>query len=160
VSLVPVRHERRAIRSSNRNWTTRTISSRGALRGCTPPAREAWRRSGERHPLGRTQRACHGCASLSQCHFLIPRIKPGLLISLPQELVVIDKNSRICSLPPRKTAKTAGPRWPAAPDPGLNFPYSYLSNSGTYQKGRGPIAGEIPPGTERKILFDILASRA
>jgi hypothetical protein len=95
-------------------------------------------------------------AGLSQRHYVIPRVKPGDRISLLQELVVINQNFRNCSC---HHAKTAGPRWPAAPAPAVNFPLSYLSNSGTYRKVHGAIAREIPR-MERKLLFDILESRA
>jgi hypothetical protein len=37
----------------------------------------------------------------------------------------------------------------AAPDPAINFPFSYLSNSGTYRKVREAIAREIPAWNER-----------
>jgi hypothetical protein len=57
-----------------------------------------------------------------------------------------------------ETATTARPRWQAAPDPAVNFRFSYVSNSGTYRKVHAAIARETPQ--ERKILFGILASRA
>jgi hypothetical protein len=37
----------------------------------------------------------------------------------------------------------------AAPDPAVNFPFSYLSNSETYRKAHGAIAREIPAWNER-----------
>jgi hypothetical protein len=118
---------------------------------------------------------------LSQRHFVILRIKPGSRISLLQEhttgkredlkkklaarrdlavsekLVVINQNFRIWSCHRAETAKLPG-RWPAAPDRGVNFPYSYSSNSGTYRKVHRAIARENR--MDRKILFNILASRA
>jgi hypothetical protein len=53
-----------------------------------------------------------------------------------------------CSCDRAERAKTGGPRWPAGPDPAVNFPFSYLSNSGTYRKVHGAIARETAHGTK------------
>jgi hypothetical protein len=62
-------------------------------------------------------------------------------------------NFRNCSHHGAETATTARPRWQAAPDPAVNFRFSYVSNSGTYRKVRAAIAREIPHGTKDFVRY-------